>query len=124
MKEPRPKIGEARAMPTPRKSHLLLHALLRDYPGEIVTGFILDAHVQSYCLTGYIYKSPSHENGERVIAEVREVVDFGEYYVVHAGEYDSFVIVNFHPRGGRRAMRYMLALFDGAARAGSNFTRH
>ena len=123
MKELRPNIGEARAMPPPRKSKQLLYALLRDYPGEFVTGFVVDAHLQSYCLTGYIYKSPNHENGERVIAEVRDVVDFGDYYLVHSGKYDSFVIVNFHPRGGRRAMRYMLELFDGAAWLGSSCMR-
>ena len=72
MKELRPNIGEARAMPPPRKSKQLLYALLRDYPGEFVTGFVVDAHLQSYCLTGYIYKSPNHENGERVIAALRE----------------------------------------------------
>lgn len=141
MKEPLPRIDDAHepvlarrksrkhaveepAILTPRKSQLLLNALLREYTGVIVTGFILDAHIQNCCLVGRVYKSPSHANGERVIVEIREVVDFGVYYLVHSGRHDSFVIAHFHPRGGRRAMRHMLAMFEGAAQLGSKFTCH
>lgn len=101
-------------MLTPRKSKLLLTALLEEYPGEILTGYILDVQVKSYCLVGNIYKSPSHPNGTQIIAEIGEVVDYGDRYLVRSGNYDCFVIVNFHPRGGRRALHYTLKLFENA----------
>ena len=111
-------------MLTPHKSQLLLAALLEDYPDEVITGYFVDADVKSYCLVGHIYKSMHHPDGARIIAEIAEVVDYGDRYLVRSGDYDCFVIVNFHPRGGRRAMRQTLELFESAERVGSKFTCH
>lgn len=111
-------------MLSPRKSQLLLAALLEDYPDEILTGYIVDAQVERYSLIGTVYKSPYHWDGERITAEIDAVRDYGHRYLVHANHYDCFVIVNFHQHGGRQSMTLTIDQFECAARVGSKFNSH
>lgn len=111
-------------MLTPHQAQQLLAALLEDYPGEYITGYLLNARTVGDSLVGQVYKAPGQPPGTPILAQIDVIVDYGRRYLVRANGYDCFVIVSFHPQGGRRSLRQTLALFDGALRLGSRYTHH
>lgn len=111
-------------MLTPHQAQQLLAALLEDYPGESITGYLLNARTVGDSLVGQVYKAPGQPPGTPILAQIDAILDYGRRYLVHANGYDCFVIVSFHPRGGRRSLQHTLALFDGARCLGSSYTHH
>lgn len=111
-------------MLTPRQARLLLAALLEDYPGEYITGFLLNARALGDTLQGQVYKAPGVPAGTSVLAKIDVIIEHGRRYLVHANGYDCFVIVTFHPQGGRRSLQQTVAQFEAAQRLGSRYTHH
>ncbi|MCV6336258.1 hypothetical protein OFL47_06230 [Pseudomonas aeruginosa] len=109
-------------MLTLRKRQQLLTALLEDYPEEYIDGYVIDARIDCHCLSGYIYKALGYDNGELFTADVECIVRYARRYVVRT-HHAAYLIVNFHPQGGRRALCETLAIFTRGTALSTPLTR-
>jgi hypothetical protein len=104
------------------KAGLLLHAILEDYPGYVVTGYLMDVYISSYCATGHIYKHIEYRNGRKMLTEeISKVIEFESRYMIETVDGERLLLVNFHPRGGRKSLDFLLELFGSGAMTGSRY---
>lgn len=109
-------------MLTPYKAVLLVKAMLEDYPDHVITGFLMDAYISSYCASGRIYKSASYCNGALILSEeIRKVVEFEHRYLIETVDGERFLLVNFHSCGGRQSLKFLLEIFTSGGFAGSRY---
>lgn len=100
---------------TTAKKLRLLDALLQTYPGHMVTGFVIDARIRCACLLGIAYNAWSYQNGQRIEpVEVLAAIKCDGHWLIDTCDKDCFVVVNFHPQGGRRSLNHLLELFQTA----------
>lgn len=110
---------------TPHKQSLLLIALLENYPGAFITGYVLDAYISRYCLVGRVYKSRVYPDGTLILSEpITQVFDYTRRYLIETCDHECFLVVSFHSHGGRQSLEHLLALFKNAARLGSRYCLH
>jgi hypothetical protein len=100
---------------TKAKKLRLLEALLQTYPGHMVTGYLVDARIQCGCVVGIAYNAWSYRNGQCIDpVEVAAVVECDGRWLIDTCDKDCFVVVNFHPQGGRRSLNQLIKLFQSA----------
>ncbi|WP_137823028.1 hypothetical protein [Pseudomonas sp. D(2018)] len=100
---------------TTAKKLRLLEALLQPYRGHMVTGYLVDARIQCGCIVGIAYNAWSYQNGQRIDpTEIVAAVECDGRWLIDTYDHDCFVVVNFHPQGGRRSLHQMIALFQSA----------
>lgn len=115
-------------MISPYKAVLLVKALLEEYPGYVITGYLMDAYITSYCAMGHVYKHAEYGNGRQMLTQqIRKVVEFESRYgryLIETVDGELLVLVNFHSCGGRKSMAFLLELFTSGALSGSRYCVH
>ncbi|MNZ95033.1 hypothetical protein D3C78_1141600 [compost metagenome] len=102
-------------MLTLHKKLMLLDALLESYPDECISGYLLDVRISCGCVQGLIYKAWYFRNGELITSgEIHEIVDYGNRFLIRTVDSQTFVIVSFHPRGGRKSLQHLIQLYQAA----------
>lgn len=102
-------------MLTQRKKLRLLDALLESYPGEHISGYLLDVRISCGCVQGEIYNSLIFRDGQLVTSgEIIEVVDYGNRFVIKTYWHEAYVVVNFHTHGGRQSLKHLIGMFQSA----------
>ncbi len=97
-----------------RTQRLLLEALLEHYPDEIITGYLVNAHVSFNCVQGHAYKVRRYpEHAVLTSGEITHVVRYSTRWLIHTKDFDCFVIVNFAP-GGLQSLRHLIDLYETA----------
>ncbi|WP_437270136.1 hypothetical protein ACRYHF_00095 [Stutzerimonas balearica] len=97
-----------------RTQRLLLEALLEHYPGEIITGYLVNATVSCNCVQGHAYRVRRYpEHAVLTSGEISQVVRYGARWLIHTVDFDCFVIVNFAP-GGLQSLRHLIDLYETA----------
>lgn len=100
---------------TTGKKLRLLEALLQPYSGHMVTGYVVDARIRCACLLGIAYNAWSYRNGQYIDpVEITAVVECDGHWLIDTYDQDCFVVVNFHPHGGRRSLYQLIKLFQSA----------
>lgn len=104
---------------------MLVNAMLEDYPDLPITGYVMNAFITCYCVIGRVYKSSDHRDGGPIISEeITKILEFGQRYVVETADGKRYLLVNFHPSGGRKSLAFLLSMFASAAMAGSRYCVH
>jgi hypothetical protein len=97
-----------------RKMAFLATAMLENFP-ELISGYIVDAKVESCCLIGFAYKTYGYAPGAPLISgEITGITQYSSgHWLVSTREQDCFVIANF-ARGGRKSLMHLAELFNTA----------
>lgn len=115
-------------MINPYKAVMLVKALLEEYPGYVITGYLMDAYIANFCAIGKVYKHAEYVNGRQMLTEqIRKVLEFESRdgrYLVETVDGELLLLVNFHSCGGRKSMELLLELFTSGALSGSRYCVH
>ena len=120
-----PSLSGANTMSSQEMSRLAV-AMLERFP-DFITGYLVNAKVVALCATGKIYKDAFgfYDDGELITSsEIERLEQHGSRWVIKTREGDCFVVVNCHPNGGLKSVRYLISQFKSAMLAKSNRTRH
>jgi|LNAP01.1.fsa_nt_gb hypothetical protein len=94
---------------------MLLNAMLESYPGEFISGYLVDASIVCTAVTGRAYRTSGYRNGAPLISgEIAEAACDGHRWLIKTRHHETFVIVNFHVCGGRQSLLHMIDLFESA----------
>ncbi len=107
-----------------RKMALLAAAMLEDFP-DLVSGYVVDARIESLHLTGNVFKAFGYRNGESLVStEIMQIMHFSPYrWAIKTGDDDFFVIASF-ARGGRQSVESLAEKFDAARLTQSRWHVH
>ncbi len=107
-----------------RKMALLAAAMLEDFP-EIISGYVIDARIESLCLTGAAFKAFGYPNGAHLVTtEIMQVTHFSpNRWMIKTRDDDCFVIASF-AHGGRQSMQILADKFEAAHLSQSNWCLH
>ncbi|MCK8668202.1 hypothetical protein M1M11_25300 [Pseudomonas azerbaijanoccidens] len=109
-------------MISPYKAVLLVNAMLENYPEYVITGYLMDVYISSYCAIGHVYKSVGYQNGALMLSEeISKVVEYDRRYLIETVDGERLLLVNFHPCGGRKSLKFLLELFTSGAMSGSRY---
>lgn len=115
-------------MISPYKAVLLVKALLEDYPGHVITGYLTDVHIFQECAYGHVYKHAEYGHGRRMITEsINRVIEFQgrpRRYMVETVDGEQLLVVSFHSSGGRKSLELLVDRFACAALLGSRYCLH
>ncbi|MFZ3186157.1 MAG: hypothetical protein WA173_18680 [Pseudomonas sp.] len=124
-KVPRQRSSEGRLALSQYKARMLLEALLLEFPSLVVTGYLVDARIACECAQGLVYKGWGRRNGEFITTgQIVEILQYDGRWLLNTIDMDWLVVVNFHPRGGRRSLTFLVDLLQSAALAGSEYCWH
>lgn len=112
-------------MISPYKALLLVKALLEEYPDYLITGYLMDVYITSYCAMGRVYKHAQYGDGRQMLSEeIRKVVEFDgrrRRYLIETVDGEQLLVVSFHSCGGRKSMELLLDMFSSGALSGSRY---
>jgi hypothetical protein len=112
-------------MLSPRKTEMLLTALLEMYPEHRISGYLMDVSICCGCLVGTVYKHYEYQDGALFLSEaVTQILAYDRRYLIETADHQCFLAVNFHTHGGRQSLEHLLTLFKTAARLGSRYCLH
>ena len=108
------------------KMKRLAVAMLERFP-DFVCGYLVNARVSCVCLVGQVYRDIYNcfSDGELITtAEIKEITQYGRRWLIKTKHDECYVIVTFHPHGGRQSLLHLADQFQSASLAKSNWTHH
>ncbi len=107
-----------------RKMAMLAVAMIEDYQ-EVISGYIVDARIESLCLSGTAFKTFGYPNGSHLVTtEIMQVtLYFPSRWVVKTRDDESYVIASF-ARGGRQSLVTLAEKFEAAQLVHSQWNMH
>jgi len=109
----------------PYKAILLVKSLLEEYPDYLITGYLMDVYIMSYCAMGRVYKHAQYGDGRQMLTEeIHGVVEFESRrrrYLIETVDGELLLVVSFHSCGGRKSMELLLDMFASGALSGSRY---
>lgn len=107
-----------------RKMAMLAAAMLEDFP-DLVSGYVVDARVESLKLTGNLFKAFGYQNGAYLVStEIMQIMHLSpDRWMVKTLDDECFVIANF-ARGGRQSVVNLAEKFDAARLSHSRWHVH
>jgi hypothetical protein len=111
-------------MKNQRKMALLAAAMIEDFP-DLVSGYVVDARIESLQLTGNVFKAFGYRNGACLVSTViTQIMHFSpDRWVIKTGGDDFFVIASF-ARGGRQSVENLAEKFEAARLSHSRWHVH
>lgn len=105
----------------------LAKAMLEPFP-DVVSGYLTDARIDRGCVVGRIYKDivGRYANGALIRSdEIFELQLYGrQRWLVKTLGYGCYVIVDFHPHGGRQSLMQLAEMYESAAILHSRWPLH
>ncbi len=101
-------------MKNQRKMAMLAAAMIEDFP-DLVSGYVVDARIESLQLEGNVFKAFGYRNGARMISsEIMQIMLFSpDRWMLKTRDDEFFVIASF-ARGGRQSLENLADKFEAA----------
>ncbi len=101
-------------MKNQRKMAMLAAAMLEDFP-EVISGYVVDARIESLHLNGNVFKALGYRNGEFLVStEIMQIMLFSpDRWMLKTRDDEFFVIASF-ARGGRQSIENLAEKFEAA----------
>lgn len=111
-------------MKNQRKMALLAAAMLEEFT-DLVSGYVVDARVESLNLTGRVFKAFGYRNGACLVStEIAQLMHFlPDRWAIKTDADDFFVIASFAPRG-RQSVENLAEKFEAARLSHSQWHLH
>lgn len=111
-------------MKNQRKMAMLAAAMIEDFP-ELVSGYVIDARIDSLLLKGNVFKAFGYRNGACLVTtEIMQITHFSpDRWMVKTLDDDFFVIASF-ARGGRQSVENLAEKFEAARLSHSRWHLH